>query len=417
MATEIIMPAVSTSSTEAVLARWAKNEGEPVKKGEVVAEIETDKVVLELEAEADGVLAKRFVSDGDTVTVGAPMGVILTPGEAMPAAPAGSTAPQKAVAEIAATSASTAAKEDQQAVETGARIFASPLARNLALLHDLDLARIAGSGPNGRIVKRDIEAAVAAPRPAATGAAPEQPGPKPAKDVPQSSSAATDYEEIPHTSMRRVIAQRLSESKQQVPHFYLTVDCQLDELLALRKQINGSLPDVKISVNDFVVRAVAVALKKVPAANASWTDTAIRRYRTVDVSVAVATPNGLITPVVRNADTKSLGTISGEVKDLAERARIGKLRPDEYQGGGFSISNLGMYGVKEFAAIINPPQACILAVGAGEQRAVVKDGAVVPATVMSCTLSVDHRVVDGAVGAEFLAAFKALIEKPMGLLV
>lgn len=414
MATEIIMPAVSTSSTEAVLARWAKNEGEPVKKGEVVAEIETDKVVLELEAEADGVLAKRFVSDGDTVAVGAPMGVILAPGEAMPAATGGGTPQKPAEQRATATTAQTA--ENQQ-VDTGARIFASPLARNLALLHDLDLARIEGSGPNGRIVKRDIEAAVASARPADTIAVTERPAPQPAKSVPQTAPVSADYEEIPHTSMRRVIAQRLSESKQTVPHFYLTVDCQLDELIALRKQINGSLPDVKVSVNDFVVRAVAVALKKVPAANASWTESAIRRYRTVDVSVAVATPTGLITPVVRNADTKSLGTISGEVKDMAERARQGKLRPDEYQGGGFSISNLGMFGIKEFAAIINPPQACILAVGAGEQRAVVRDGTVVAATVMSCTLSVDHRVVDGAVGAEFLAAFKALIEKPMSLLV
>lgn len=416
MATEIIMPAVSTSSTEAVLARWAKNEGEPVKKGEVVAEIETDKVVLELEAEVDGVLAKRFVSDGDTVAVGAPMGVILAPGEAMPAA-AGGNAPQKAVEQRAPSATAPAAKENIRTGDAGARIFASPLARNLALLHDLDLARIEGSGPNGRIVKRDIEAAVASMPPTDTIAAIERPAQQPARSTPLAAPAAADYEEIPHTSIRRVIAQRLSESKQTVPHFYLTVDCQLDELLALRKQINGALPDVKVSVNDFVVRAVAVALKKVPAANASWTESAIRRYRTVDVSVAVATPTGLITPVVRNADTKSLGTISGEVKDMAERARQGKLRPDEYQGGGFSISNLGMFGIKEFAAIINPPQACILAVGAGEQRAVVRDGAVVAATVMSCTLSVDHRVVDGAVGAEFLAAFKALIEKPMGLLV
>ncbi|HJV86849.1 MAG TPA: pyruvate dehydrogenase complex dihydrolipoamide acetyltransferase [Noviherbaspirillum sp.] len=417
MATEIIMPTVSTSMTEAVLARWAKNEGDSVKKGEVVAEIESDKALLELEAEADGVLGKRFVPDGATVAVGAPIGIILTPGEAMPALLAGGSAPQKAAVESAPATVALATSGNQNAGEKGGRLFASPLARNLALIHDVDLAHIEGSGPNGRIVKRDIEAAVAATHQGAAIASPEQPAPKPARDVAAPAPLAPDYEEIPHSSMRRVIAQRLSESKQQVPHFYLTIDCQIDELLALRKQINGSLPDVKVSVNDFVVRAVAVALKKVPAANASWTDTAIRRYRSVDVSVAVATPNGLITPVVRNADTKSLGTISGDVKDLAERARQGKLRPDEYQGGGFSISNLGMYGIKEFAAIINPPQACILAVGAGEQRPVVRDGAVVPATVMSCTLSVDHRVVDGAVGAEFLAAFKALIEKPMGLLV
>ncbi|THF61055.1 pyruvate dehydrogenase complex dihydrolipoamide acetyltransferase, partial [Pseudothauera nasutitermitis] len=296
----------------------------------------------------------------------------------------------------------------------GARIFASPLARRLALANGLDLAAIGGSGPRGRIVKRDIDTALAAEARAEPAAA--APSSASAVEAVPPTAAEAGYELVPHTSMRRVIAQRLSESKQQVPHFYLSVDCRLDALLALRQQLNGALEGVKLSVNDFVVKAVAAALKRVPAANASWGADGIRRYREIDVAVAVATPGGLITPVLRQAGAKSIGTISAEVKDLAERARQGKLRPDEYQGGGFTLSNLGMYGVDSFAAIINPPQACILAVGAARKRPVVEGDAIVPATVMNCTLSVDHRVVDGAVGAEFLAAFKGLLENPFGLL-
>lgn len=428
MATEIIMPTVSNSMTEGILARWVKKEGEPVSKGEIIAEIETDKAVLELEAEAEGILGRLLVADGDTVAVGAPMGHILGPGESSPAATAAhavAAAGAKADTAVAATAsvaAVSAAASALQAPAAGApagRVFASPLARSLALLHDIDLATLQGSGPHGRVVKRDIEEAqkkaAVAPAIATTPTPTEPAGKTPA--APQPQQPDTEFEEIPHTSMRRVIAQRLSGSKQQVPHFYLSVDVQLDTLLALRQQVNGSVAGTKISVNDMIVKAVALAMKKVPAANASWTATAIRRFRRVDISVAVATPSGLLTPVVRNADQKSLGTISAEIKDLAERARLGKLLPDEYQGGGFTISNLGMHGIREFAAIINPPQACILAVGAGEQRAVVRDGAVVPATVMSCTLSVDHRVVDGAVGAEFLAAFKGLLEAPLALLI
>lgn len=418
MATEILMPAVSTSMTEGVLARWLKKEGDAVTKGEVLAEIETDKAILELEAEADGVLGKLFAADGETIKVGAPMGVIVQPGETSPTGPSGAAKPTASGDTAAAGAGAAAASPTRPAPvhDHDERIFVSPLARNLALLHDLDLRQIAGSGPRGRIVKRDIEAALASPTNTRPAVAKTTENLAPAS-APQPQLATADYEEIPHSSMRRVIAQRLTESKQQVPHFYLSIDCRLDDLLALRQQINGALPGVKISVNDFVVKAVAGALKKVPAANASWTDAAVRRYRSVDISVAVATPNGLLTPVVRGADAKSVGAISGEVKDLAERARQGKLKPDEYQGGGFTISNLGMFGIRDFAAIINPPQACILAVGAGEQRAVVKDGTIVAATVMTCTLSVDHRVVDGAVGAELLAAFKSLIENPLGLLV
>lgn len=283
------------------------------------------------------------------------------------------------------------------------RVIASPLAKRIAAQKGVDLKLIKGTGPNGRIVKADVESAGFAPKRTAA--------PAPAPTHPVGA-----YDAIPNSNMRKVIARRLSESKQTVPHFYLTIDCELDELLALRSKMN-EVSDTKISVNDFIIRAVALALKKVPAANASWSNEAILQYRDADISVAVATPTGLITPIVRAAQTKTLAAISGEMKDLAARARDGKLKPEEFQGGGFSISNLGMYGVKEFAAIINPPQACILAVGAGEQRPVVKNGQLAVATVMSCTLSTDHRAVDGAVGAQFIAAFKELIEKPYALVV
>ena len=276
----------------------------------------------------------------------------------------------------------------------------------------LDLAALSGSGPRGRIVKRDIEAAVAAgvSAPAATRAPVVAP-------APVSLPADAAVTEVPNTNMRKVIAKRLSESKQTVPHFYLTIDCEIDRLLEMRKDLNGRSDAYRISVNDFVIRAVALALRKVPAANAVWTDAATLLYNTVDVSVAVAVDGGLITPVVRNADTKGLAAISAEMKDFAARAREGKLMPEEYQGGGFSVSNLGMFGIREFSAIINPPQSGILAIGAGEQRPVVKDGALAVATVMTCSLSGDHRVIDGAVGAEFLAAYKALIEDPLTMLL
>lgn len=416
MATEIIMPAVSTSMTEGVLARWVKNEGDAVTKGEVVAEIETDKAVLELEAESDGILGRKFVTDGATVSVGVAMGVIVAPGESIPEVNQSSAAPTLQEPESAAPTASSlpAKTSDTIGHTDGKRIFASPLARNIARQNGIDLSTITGSGPRGRIIKQDVEASISSSKSSVSSTTQTE---IQSKNAGQPQQTASNFVEVPHTSMRRVIAQRLSESKQQVPHFYLSIDCQLDSLLSLRQQINGACTDIKVSVNDFVLKAVAGALVKVPAANASWTDTAVRVFNTVDLSVAVATPNGLITPIIRNAETKSLGTISREVKELAERAKQGKLRPDEYQGGGFSISNLGMFGVRDFAAIINPPQACILAVGAGEARAVVKDGAIIAATVMTCTLSVDHRVVDGAVGAEFLSCFKALIEAPLNLLV
>ena len=287
----------------------------------------------------------------------------------------------------------------------------------MALQAGLDLAALAGSGPHGRVVKTDIEAALsggAAPVPAATPAA--------APLAPRVETAGeASYSEVPNSMMRKVIAQRLGQAKRDIPHFYLSADCAVDALMALRKDLNAEAPEgeaaYKLSLNDFVVRAVALALRQVPAANATWTDEAVRLYSSIDVSVAVATPGGLITPVIRDADNKGLARISAETRDMAGRAREGKLMPEEYQGGGFTISNMGMYGVKEFAAIINPPQSCILAVGAAEQRPVVKDGALAIATIMTCTLSADHRSVDGALGAEFMAAFKALIEEPLTMLL
>ena len=300
----------------------------------------------------------------------------------------------------------------------GERTAASPLAKRMARQAGLDLAAIRGSGPHGRVIKRDIEAALTGGPPVAAAApAPAlAPAPGTAAAGPSAAQLADllgmAYELQPLSTMRKTIARRLVESKQTVPHFYLTVDCEIDELLRVRKELNDRFEDSKISVNDFVIRAAALALKQVPGANASFDDSGILLYRHADVSVAVATPGGLITPIVKAAETKGLATISAEMKDLAARARDGKLKPEEYQGGTFSVSNLGMFGVREFAAIINPPQGCILAVGAGEKRPVVKDGALAVATVMSCTLAVDHRVVDGALGAEFLAAFKKLIEYP-----
>ncbi len=295
------------------------------------------------------------------------------------------------------------------------RLRVSPLAKRVAEQSGVDLRRVTGSGPNGRIIRADVEKFSASPQRACSTAAPAaQGGGMDVRDY--ADKLGMKYTAMPNSGVRKVIARRLTESKQQVPHFYLSIDCEIDALLAMRKAINES-SGAKVSVNDCVIRAVALALKKVPAANASWTDEAILQYANADVSVAVATPNGLVTPIIKQADAKSLAQISAEMKDLAVRARDGKLRPEEFQGGGFTISNLGMYGIKEFSAIINPPQSCILAVGAGEQRAVVKGGQLAVATVMTCTLSVDHRSVDGAVGAEFLAAFKPLIEQPCLLLL
>ncbi|MBL4693728.1 MAG: pyruvate dehydrogenase complex dihydrolipoamide acetyltransferase [Magnetovibrio sp.] len=434
MPIEILMPALSPTMTEGNLASWSVKEGDTIQSGDILCEIETDKATMEVEAVEEGVLGKILILGG---TQGVPVNSLIalmleededasvldnyepsptttsssdpTVTEATPAStPPASTPP--ASTPPASTPPAPAAPAPA-APKSGSRIIASPLARRIAADKGLDLANITGSGPRGRIVKRDVEGAQ--PQPAASPAASLAASPAASPvTLPESGS----YTAIPHSTIRKVIARRLQESKQTVPHFYLTADCRIDKLLDMRKALNAASPEgegaYKISVNDFVVKAVAKALQDVPEANAQWTEDAVLLMNGVDISIAVATPSGLITPIVRNADFKGLNAISADVKDLAKRARDGKLMPEEYTGGGFTISNLGMYGVKDFAAIINPPQSCILAVGAGEPRPIVVNGELAVGTVMTCTLSVDHRSVDGAVGAQFLAAFKRNIEEP-----
>ena len=462
MAIDILMPALSPTMEKGTLSKWLKKEGDAIKSGDVLAEIETDKATMEVEAVDEGVLAKIVVPEGSAdVPVNQVIGLIAEEGEDLSAAaPAAKPAPaaggndSKADeiilpysrpgvtpgADIASLPPQDTAKPNGHAPATsgeGGRVIASPLARRLAQQAGLDLAAISGSGPRGRIVERDVLAAEKAPKPAPAPAAPspsEKSGKEP--DVRNASApAASDetikkmfpagsYEEVPHDAMRRTIARRLVEAKQTIPHFYLELDCELDALLALRAQVNASSPldgdgkpAFKVSVNDFVIKAMALALQRVPEANATWTEGAMLRHKHSDVGVAVAIPGGLVTPVVRHAETKTLSAISREMKDFAARAKVRRLKPDEYTGGTTAISNLGMFGIRSFAAVINPPHATILAVGAGEKRVVVKDGAPAVATVMSVTLSTDHRAVDGALGAQLLDAFKTLIEKPMGMLV
>jgi pyruvate dehydrogenase E2 component (dihydrolipoamide acetyltransferase) len=432
MPIEILMPALSPTMTEGNVTKWLKREGEEVHSGDVLAEIETDKATMEFEAVDDGRLGKILVPDGaQGIKVNQPIALLLGEGEDASAlekldvsAPQTVTAPP----EQAPAKARSAPEAPPAPARGNGRIFASPLARRMAQQAGLDLAAIAGSGPQGRIVKADIEAALSADRgaPAITRpvvqpqsaplAAPAA-APALSKERVLALSGNPPYTERPLTAMRRVIARRLTESKQTVPHFYLTVDCEIDELLKFRAELNGKSDAYRISVNDFVIRAAALALQQVPAANASWSDEAILLWDTVDIAVAVALEDGLITPIVKYADRKGLATIANETKDLAARARAGKLKLEEFQGGTFSISNLGMFGVRDFAAVINPPHGGILAVGAGEQRPIVKNGALAIATVMSCTLSCDHRAVDGAVGAQFLAAFKKLVEDPLTMLL
>lgn len=410
MPVKILMPALSPTMTEGNLVRWLISEGDKVKSGQVLAEIETDKATMEVEAVDEGILAKILVSAGsEGVKVNSLIAVLLEEGEdasSLEAILSSAGAPD--VASVAAGPSSTPEiLQDSQpsAVNSLAeRVFASPLARRLADQNQIELTAIQGSGPHGRIVKVDIEQAIE--RPAMQK-----------DDLKPLAYGEAGYIDLPLNNMRKVIARRLTESKQQVPHFYLNVDCDLEALLKLRAEINERLEVGKLSVNDFIVRACALALIKVPEANVSWVGTSIRQFQAADISVAVAIDGGLVTPVVRSANLKSMKDISAEVKILAEKARSGKLAPEEYQGGSFTISNLGMYGIKQFSAIINPPQACILAVGAGTQRPVVKNGELAVATVMSCTLSADHRAVDGAVGARFLEAFKGFIEDPLRLLV
>ncbi|WP_207459607.1 pyruvate dehydrogenase complex dihydrolipoamide acetyltransferase [Azospirillum sp. SYSU D00513] len=466
MTVQILMPALSPTMTEGNLARWLKKEGDEVKAGDVIAEIETDKATMEVEAVDEGRIGRILVQEGTQgVAVNTPIAVLLEEGEdegalasaggsgsgagggaATASGPAGYGAPAAAPADqdgaVAPKSAAPASAPAQpaasggQGTAGGERVFASPLARRVAEQAGIDLGAVKGSGPNGRIVKADVEAAKAgggakpasaeapkaAPAPAAPSAAPvaaPAPAVKPAGiDAKEySDKLGMAYTAIPNSGMRKTISRRLTEVTQTVPDYFLAIDMELDELLKVRADLNSRSKDYKLSVNDFVIRAAALTLKKFPLINSAWSEEAILRFDHADISVAVATPTGLITPIIKKAETKGLAEISNEMKDLAVRARDGKLKPEEYQGGTFSISNLGMYGIREFQAIINPPQACILAVGAGEQRPVVKNGALAIATVMTCTVTVDHRVADGAQGAEFLAALKKMVEDPLSMLL
>jgi pyruvate dehydrogenase E2 component (dihydrolipoamide acetyltransferase) len=460
MPINILMPALSPTMEKGNLAKWLKKEGEAVKTGDVIAEIETDKATMEYEAVDDGVIAKIVVPEGThDVPVNQLIAVLAQEGEdpkaaaaaagksppaaAPPSAP--TSAPQPAPPPAAAAPVKALAPSPAPAavpqvpvtnghgagVHGAARIFSSPLARRLAKDAGIDLGRVQGTGPHGRVIARDIAAAksgqgLRAPSaPAAPGAAPP-PAIAPSMSDQQIRALYEDgsYDFVPHDSMRRTIAQRLTASTQTIPHFYLTLDCDIGKLLDAREEINAQAPKdkdgkpaYKLSVNDFVIKALALALQRVPEANVSWTEAGMLKHKHSDVGVAVALPGGLITPIIRNAETKSLSAISNEMKDLVGRARARRLKPQEYQGGATSVSNLGMYGIKDFTAVINPPQSTILAVGTGEERAVVRNGKIEAAHIMSVTMSCDHRAVDGALGAVLIGAFKALIENPVMMLV
>jgi len=450
MPVNILMPALSPTMEKGNLAKWLKQEGDKVKPGDVIAEIETDKATMEYEAIDEGTLAKIVVPAGTPdVPVNQLIAVLAEEGEDIKAAaaaagkapapaakPAAASAPAKP-----ATAATPAAAQPAPAKAAPAsppqaapahapgtnRVFSSPLARRLAKDAGIDLARIQGSGPHGRVVARDVEAAksgkgLIAPAAAAGTAAPMVQAPS--DDKIRALFEPGSYDTVPHDNIRKVIARRLVEAKLTIPHFYLTLDCRVGKLLAAREEINAAAPKdkdgkpaYKISVNDFVIKALALALQRVPDANVTWTEAAMLRHKHSDIGVAVSIPGGLITPVVRKAEAKSLSVISNEMKDFAARARARKLKPEEYQGGSSAVSNLGMYGIKDFAAVINPPHATILAVGAGEERAIVENGKIEAAWMMSATLSTDHRAVDGALGAQLLGAFKTLIENPVMMVV
>lgn len=426
----VLMPALSPTMEEGTLAKWLMKEGDEVHPGDIIAEIETDKATMEVEAVDEGTLGKILVAEGtEEVPVNKPIAIILEEGEDESAldevdtsAPSSSSSGDKRKKEETApeeparedTSEKTSAPPPPPKSGDGERIFASPLARRIAADKGLDLSTIEGSGPRGRIVKADVEKAPkGAAKKSAGAAAPG--GSIDARAFYEDGS----YEEVPLDSMRKTIARRLTQSKQEIPHYYLTIDCVLDELLKVRKRLNeeGADRDIKLSVNDFIVRAAALALQKVPDANVSFAGDALLKHKHSDVGIAVALEGGLITPIIRKAETKGLAEISAEAKELAARARDKKLSPAEFEGGSFSVSNLGMFGIRNFTAVINPPQAAIMAVGAGEQRAIVVEGELKPATVMTVTLSCDHRAIDGALGAQLLAAFKTYIEYPPSMLL
>ena len=449
MPINILMPALSPTMEKGNLAKWLKKEGDKVKSGDVIAEIETDKATMEVEAVDEGTIAKILVPEGtQDVAVNDVIAVLAGDGEdvkaagaaaasapkaAAPAAEAPKAAPTPAPAAPAAAkaappAAAAPAPQAAPAQQTNghARIFSSPLARRLAKEAGIELGRINGSGPHGRVVARDVEEAKSGKGLKAPAAAPGAPSIAPSMSDKQILALFEpgSYEVIPHDGMRRTIAQRLTASVQTVPHFYLTMDCDIGKLLAAREEINAAAPKdkekkplYKLSVNDFVIKAMAIALQRIPNTNVSWTEAGMLKHKHSDIGVAVAMPGGLITPIIRKAETKSLSTISSEMKDFAARARARKLKPEEYQGGTTAVSNLGMYGIKDFTAVINPPHATILAVGTSEERAVVRNGKIEAAHIMSVTLSCDHRAVDGALGAELIGAFKMLIENPVMMMV
>ncbi len=455
MPTNILMPALSPTMEKGNLAKWLKKEGDKVKSGDVIAEIETDKATMEVEAVDEGTIAKIVVpegtqdvavndviavlaNEGEDVKAAAGAGAASAPPKAAPAAEAPATAkpaptPAPAAAPAPKAAAPAAAAPAPQATPSApqtnghARIFSSPLARRLAREAGIELARINGSGPHGRVIARDVEEAKSGKGLKAPAAAPAgAPSIAPSMSDKQIRALYEDgsYEVIPHDGMRRTIAQRLTASVQTIPHFYLTMDCNIGLLVEAREQINAAAPKdkdgkpaYKLSVNDFVIKALALALQRIPNANVSWTDGGMLKHKHSDVGVAVAMPGGLITPIIRKAETKPVSVISAEMKDFAARARARKLKPEEYQGGTTAVSNLGMYGIKDFTAVINPPHATILAVGAGEERPIVKNGKIEVAQIMSVTMSCDHRAVDGALGAELLGAFKMLIENPVMMVV
>jgi pyruvate dehydrogenase E2 component (dihydrolipoamide acetyltransferase) len=449
MPTNILMPALSPTMEKGNLAKWLKKEGDKVKSGDVIAEIETDKATMEYEAVDEGTIAKIVVPEG-TQDVAVNAVIAIMAGEGEDAKAAASSAP-KAEAPKTEVPKTEARKEEPKKAEppkqvakpaeapkaaasaapasAGGRVFASPLAKRLAKEAGLDLSRVSGSGPHGRVIARDIEEAKSGKGLRAPAGAPvAAPGAAPAPAMSDKQILGLyeqgSYESVPHDGMRRTIAQRLTAAVQSMPTFYLTIDCDIGKLSAAREEINAAAskdkdgkPAYKLSVNDFVIKAMALALQRIPEANVSWTESAMLKHKHSDIGVAVALPFGLITPIIRNAETKSLSAISNEMKDLAARAKAKKLKPNEYQGGSSSVSNLGMYGIKDFTAVINPPQSSILAVGTGEERAVVRKGQIVPATIMSVTLSCDHRAIDGALGAELITAFKKLIENPVMMVV
>jgi pyruvate dehydrogenase E2 component (dihydrolipoamide acetyltransferase) len=435
MPTNILMPALSPTMEKGKLIKWLKKEGDNVKSGDILAEIETDKATMEVEAVDEGIVGKILIAEGtDDVAVNTPIAVLLGEGEKAtdikpqaPAAPKPAPAAPKAEPAKAETTApqpkaeapKPAAPAPKANGQTGGRVFASPLARRIAKEKGIDLAALKGSGPHGRVVLKDVETAkpgTKAPAAGAPGAAMAAPM---ADDAIAKLYEPGSYEVVPHDGMRKIIAARLLQAKQTIPHFYLTISCDLENLLAIRERLNAHAPRDKdknpawkLSVNDFIIKALALALQRVPDANATWTEGGMLKHKHSDVGVAVAIEGGLFTPIIRKAETKTLSAISLEMKDLAGRARKRRLAPQEYQGGTTAVSNLGMYGIQDFAAVINPPHGTILAVGAGEKRAVVVDDKVEVRTQMTCTLSVDHRAVDGALGAQLLQAFKVLIEEP-----